>query len=286
MKDDGNGTLLPARSMKRILTLLCVASALLLLNAGATSAEPLPGGQPEPGPAPAPAPAGKMAAIVIDDFGNNLAGTEQMMALPQPITTAIMPFLPTTHRDAEWSHKAGHEVIVHLPMEPKQGRKEWLGPGAITTALSDDEIRKRVGAAIDDVPYAVGINNHMGSRATGDKRVMTIVLEVCKERGLFFLDSRTNYRSVVPEVSSAVGLHTLANQMFLDDIVTHRHVSGQMEKLRKLMEEQDRGIAIGHVGNPGKITSAVLKQTMPELGKQFRFVRLSEMLAADRAKGS
>ncbi len=74
----------------------------------------------------------KQAAIVIDDFGNNMFGTKEMMNLPFPITVAVMPFLPTTKRDAEWAHQAGHEVIVHMPMEPSQGTKtNGLDPGRL-----------------------------------------------------------------------------------------------------------------------------------------------------------
>lgn len=128
----------------------------------------------------------KELAIVIDDFGNNMKGTEEMLNLPVPITAAIMPFLSTTERDARMAHEKGHEVIVHLPMEPKKGKKSWLGPGAITTDLSDEEIRKRVEQAIESVPYAVGMNHHMGSKATEDERVMRIVLSVCKDIELYF----------------------------------------------------------------------------------------------------
>ncbi|HWJ78763.1 MAG TPA: divergent polysaccharide deacetylase family protein, partial [Niallia sp.] len=90
-------------------------------------------------------------AIVIDDFGNNMKGTEDMLNLPVPITVAIMPFLPTSKEDAIRAHEKGHEVIIHLPLEPKKGKKSWLGPGAITTNLSSKEIRKRVEDAIESI---------------------------------------------------------------------------------------------------------------------------------------
>lgn len=101
-------------------------------------------------------------AIVIDDLGNDMRGTEEMLKLPIKLTVAVMPFMPTTKEDAELAHHYGHEVILHLPMEPKRGKKSWLGPGAITTDLSDDEIRKRVEDAIQDIPPLVGVNHHMG----------------------------------------------------------------------------------------------------------------------------
>lgn len=218
----------------------------------------------------------KMVAVVIDDFGNNMEGTEMMMKLPVPITVAVMPFLPSSQKDAELAHQLGRDVIVHLPMEPKRGKKSWLGPGAITTDLSDEEIRKRVLAAIADIPHAIGMNNHMGSKATGDPRVMRIVLTVCKEKGLFFLDSRTNYKSVIPAIAEEVGVPIVRNDVFLDDVYTMAHIMKQVSKLKTHLESHETCITIGHVGAPGLKTSAALLKAIPSF-KDVRFVKISEL---------
>ncbi|HZG56269.1 divergent polysaccharide deacetylase family protein [Paenibacillus sp.] len=220
----------------------------------------------------------RRVAIVIDDFGNAMDGTKEMLELPVPITVAVMPFLPTTKRDAEAAHRAGHEVIVHLPMEPVRGKRSWLGPGAITTDLSDMEIRNRVAAAIDDVPHARGVNNHMGSKATADARVMRIVMEVCRERGLYYLDSRTSPRSKAPEEAERFGVPLISNDLFLDDTYTSAHVYKQLRMLERKLERQSDSIVIGHVGPPGRITSAALRAAIPRLQRDARFVRVSELL--------
>ncbi|MFC4304295.1 divergent polysaccharide deacetylase family protein [Cohnella boryungensis] len=220
----------------------------------------------------------RQIAVVIDDFGNGMKGTEQMLELPIKLTVAVMPFLPTTKKDAMEAHRRGHDVIVHLPMEPIRGRKSWLGPGAITTDLSDQEIRKRVEAAIADVPHAIGMNNHMGSKATADARVMTIVLQVCKEKGLFFLDSRTSFKTVVPKVAREIGVVTLHNDVFLDDVYTKHHVLKQIGVVKKFLGKNERCIVIGHVGAPGLHTSEALRGAIPELKSQAAFVPLTRML--------
>lgn len=220
----------------------------------------------------------KRIAIVIDDFGNGMTGTDEMLKLPFPFTVAVMPFMPTTRSDAEAAHKLGHDVIVHMPMEPKKGKKEWLGPGAITTDLSDAEIRKRVEAAIDNVPHAVGMNNHMGSKATADERVMRIVLAVCKERGLFFLDSRTTFKTVVPKIAAELKVPLLSNHVFLDDVYSVAHISKQIGLLRKHLEQHEDCVAIGHVGPPGKKTAAVLQQSSSSLRENAVIVKLSELI--------
>ncbi|WP_168120745.1 divergent polysaccharide deacetylase family protein [Paenibacillus sp. HB172176] len=217
-------------------------------------------------------------AIVIDDFGNGMKGTEEMLKLPIAFTAAIMPFMPTTQKDAEAVHKLGHDIIVHMPMEPNKGLKSWLGPGALTVDLNDEEIRNRVEDAIANVPYAIGMNNHMGSKVTADERVMRIVLKVCKEHGMFFLDSRTTFKTVIPKIADELGVPYLSNNVFLDDVYTASHVSKQVELLKKHIDEHDQSISIGHVGPPGMITSAALKQNIPSMKSKASFVRLSDMV--------
>ncbi|SFF20932.1 hypothetical protein SAMN04487969_11842 [Paenibacillus algorifonticola] len=217
-------------------------------------------------------------AIVIDDFGNDMAGTEEMLKLPIKFTAAVMPFMPSTRKDAEEAHRLGHDVIVHMPMEPNKGLRKWLGPGAITADLSDAEIRKRINAAIDNVPHAIGMNNHMGSKVTADERIMRIVLDVCKQRGLFFLDSRTTYKTVVPKVSKELGVPLLSNDVFLDDVYTLQHIGKQMNEVQKHLATHVTCVVIGHVGPPGKKTAAVLRQSIADMNAAVSFVKLSDMV--------
>jgi len=220
-------------------------------------------------------------ALVIDDFGNAMEGTEEMLRLPIPLTAAVMPFMPTTKADAIAAHRLGHDVIIHMPMEPNRGKRSWLGPGAITTDLSDDEIRKRVEDAVRDVPHAIGMNNHMGSKATADRRVMRIVLEVCKAHGLFFLDSRTTGDSVIPELGEQLGVPVIErNGVFLDEVYSHAHIAKQLMLLDKQLDELPASIAIGHVGPPGKKTAAALHEAIPRLERKAAFLRLSDMFPA------
>ncbi len=220
----------------------------------------------------------RTVAVVIDDFGNGMDGTAEMLKLPIQITAAIMPFMPTTKQDAEEAHRLGHDVIVHMPMEPNKGLKKWLGPGALTTDLSDEEVRKRVEDAINDVPYAIGMNNHMGSKVTSDERMMRIVLGVCKERGLFFLDSRTSYKTVVPKIAAELQVPIVSNDVFLDDVYTVQHISKQIRVLQKYLESHVSCITIGHVGPPGKKTASVLQQSIPVMQTNVQFVKLTALI--------
>ena len=216
-------------------------------------------------------------AVIIDDFGNGQNGTEEMLSLPVKITVAIMPFLPTSHRDAELAHKNGYDVIVHIPMEPKHGKASWLGPGAITSELSDTEVRKRVEDAIDDIPYAIGMNNHMGSLITGDERIMSVVMQVCLERGLIYIDSSTNYRSIVGKLANQMGMPPVANHIFLDDVHTISHISRQLKAVELWAKDHHYCVTIGHVSTEGDKTVQSLKAQIPHMKDSVEFVGITDL---------
>jgi polysaccharide deacetylase 2 family uncharacterized protein YibQ len=248
--------------MKRLLVIIMSSSLLLSFSIQKASAEEHTSNK---------------VAIVIDDFGNNMKGTEEILKLPVSLTVAVMPFLSTTKKDAEMAHRLGHEVILHLPMEPLKGKRNWLGPGAITSNLSDEEIYKRVNDAIDSVPYAVGLNNHMGSKITADERIMSVILGICKERNLYYLDSKTTQKSVVAELATKMGVPFLENEFF-DEVFTTNHIVKQTTQLIKKTEVDDSIIAIGHVGVAGEKTASVLKQYIPKLKDKAEIVTLSNIL--------
>ncbi|MGG4414299.1 divergent polysaccharide deacetylase family protein [Brevibacillus agri] len=255
--------------LKRFPLVLAALISCFTFSWTAAAGDTAPPAQPKPK---------HLVAFVIDDFGNNMAGTEEMLNLPVPLTVAVMPFMPSTKQDAELAHKKGHDVFVHMPMEPVKGKRSWLGPGAITTDLSDEEIRQRVEKAIDDVPHAIGMNNHMGSKVTADERIMRIIMSVVKKRGLIYLDSKTTDKSVAGKIAEEMGVPHAENRIFLDDVYSVPHITKQMEKICKLIGNHPLCIAIGHVGPPGKKTASVLRQYIPRIQKEAEFVTISQLI--------
>ncbi|MFL6557745.1 MAG: divergent polysaccharide deacetylase family protein, partial [Bacillus sp. (in: firmicutes)] len=208
------------------------------------------------------------AAIIIDDFGGGTGGVRDFLEGEIPITAAVMPFTAHSREHAEWAHKYGMEVMIHLSMEPKRGKRSWLGPRPITVDLSPAEVRRIVEDAIKNVPYAVGINNHMGSRAVENEQIVRTIVEVAKERNLFIVDSGTSPDSKFPEISKELGVPILKRDVFLDDISSSSHVRQQMLRLAKITEIKGTGIAIGHVGITGKVCSIGVFQSMEEFKKR------------------
>ena len=170
------GRLRPNRSTPRRLIPALLLPALLLLWPGAGADE-----RPR-------------LALVIDDLGWDTRVGERVLALGGPLTLAVLPGTPAGAELARRAAAAGHEVILHQPMEALDGR--WTGPGAIDGSLAPAEIRRIVEENLDAMPAAVGLSNHMGSRLTADPRAMAAVMAALAERGLYFLDSRTTAASI------------------------------------------------------------------------------------------
>jgi uncharacterized protein len=219
------------------------------------------------------------AAIIIDDFGGGIGGVGEFLNGAVPITAAVMPFSEKSKEHAEWAHNKGFEVMVHLPMQPKKGKLSWLGPSPITKKLSTKEVKNRVEKAIESVPYAKGINNHMGSLIVEDERIVKAIVEVAKEHQLYIVDSGTSGRTKFPKVAEELGVPLIRRDVFLDDISSVNYVKKQMTRLANITEKRKRGIAIGHVGVTGKVCSIGIFESMPEFKKRnIEIVPVSELL--------
>ncbi|MDP4084134.1 MAG: divergent polysaccharide deacetylase family protein [Bacillota bacterium] len=225
------------------------------------------------------------AAIIIDDFGGCTGGVEKFLDGDIRITAAVMPFTDHSTEHAKWAHKNGFEVMIHLPMQPIKGKRSWLGPKPITVDLSPKEVKEIVYEAIKNVPFAKGLNNHMGSLAVTNEEIVRAIVEVAKEKNLFIVDSGTSPNSKFPEISTELGVPLLKRDVFLDDISSPTHVRRQMERLAKITELKGKGLAIGHVGIKGDACSTGVFQSMEMLkNRNIKIVPVSELLAQDLMK--
>lgn len=203
-------------------------------------------------------------AIIFDDAGGSLDDLETIIALGRPVTVAVLPGLRFSREVAERARAAGLEVFLHLPLEPEDPTKK-VGPGGITIDMSDEEIIQIVRADLDDVPGAVGVNNHMGSRGTADERVMRAVLQVVKDRGLIFVDSVTSPRSIATRLASEMRIPAAARQVFLDNRDEPEAIRQQIVRLITLARRRGEAVAIGHAQ---RLTAQVLKEMLPEFDRQ------------------
>lgn len=204
----------------------------------------------------------RRAGLIIDDLGEDLVAARKLLELPYPLSLATLPHLPHSTQIAREAHRAGREVLLHLPMEPEPGSPTAPGPGEIRVGMRSNQVVRIIEGDLASVPGCVGVNNHMGSRATADSTLMAAVMKVLSEHHLCFVDSRTTTASVALEMARRQGIPAFYRSVFLDDTPTVPYSLRQLHKLQREVEEQDVALAIGH---PYPTTVTALAQFLPEL---------------------
>ena len=216
-----------------------------------------------------------LIAIVIDDLGEDIAGTDKAMALPQEVALSFLPYPETTPFLAAEAEKRGHLILAHVPMQALDGRDP--GPMALKPGMAASDIAGRLTWNLARVPGAVGINNHEGSRFTADAALLAPVMTTLRARRLFFLDSRTSGGSVGEMAASRAGVMTGGRDVFLDDDQSAAAVKAQLAELVATARRQGVAIAIGH---PHDATLKLLGEWLA----QDHGVTLVTLDAAMRAK--
>jgi len=215
-------------------------------------------------------------AVLIDDLGNDRAALERVVRWSEPVAGAVLPQLSGSTSAAEELARSGKEVLLHLPMEPKGFPGVRPGPGVVLVSQSDAEIRRTIAEDLASVPRAAGVNNHMGSLATADRRVMGVVASELSRRRLFFVDSRTTDATVAAEAAAAVGVPCVSRRVFLDDVQTEAAVARSLEELVTRARAEGFALAIGH---PHPATLAVLERELPHMNRRgVRLVKVSELV--------
>lgn len=223
---------------------------------------------------PKPAVVGKMA-IVLDDWGMSTALMQSTIDLKRPITLAILPHLKHSREIAESAKAHGLGVMLHMPMQPKNLRQP-KERHTITTASTDEEIRELLGQALASIPHVQGINNHQGSAATSDARVMKSVISYLKLRKLFFVDSNVISTTVGWKSARDAGLPYAKRDVFIDNEARVEAIKDQLKKA------EDKALANGSVvviGHDKRATIEAIKAMIPEIeSKGIELVLVKELL--------
>jgi polysaccharide deacetylase 2 family uncharacterized protein YibQ len=218
-------------------------------------------------------------ALIIDDIGASLSHTKAFLELNVPMTFAILPWLPVTDESAHLIHNEGHEIMLHQPMEPRD-RCLSPGPGALYVGDEPSKISHIVEENISSIPFATGMNNHMGSRFTASRKEMFETLQVVKDEGLFFVDSLTTGDSKGYKTAKTLHMPSTSRDVFLDNRVEEGAIVRQLQQLKGIALRHGHAVGIGH---PFLETSRAihlfvkgLKQAEP----QFDFVHISDLLTS------
>ncbi|MBM7867453.1 hypothetical protein GTO89_11755 [Heliobacterium gestii] len=217
---------------------------------------------------------GKLA-IIIDDLGNYAGGVEEILSINRPLTVAIMPFFKDSQQLATRACHLGFEVMVHMPMQSEHVPAAWYGPRYVTTRMDRQQIASLLDDARDVMPFAAGVNNHMGIVISRDEPSALITLEEVKKRQWYFVDSVTVPDSVFPRLAKEIGAPLIRRDVFLDhDSNDIEYIKGQLQKAGQIALKQGHAVAIGHVGGRGKTTARAIREMigpLEKLGVDFVF---------------
>lgn len=213
-------------------------------------------------------------AIVIDDWGYNLNNLYILDDIRYPLTMSVLPNLSYSKGVASDLHRRGFEVILHLPMEPRE--KFRLEKNTIMISMDGTTIRSILTKDLANVAYAKGVSNHMGSRAAEDLKTMGIIFRELKSRKLYFLDSLVSGESVGFDLAHKMRIGFAKRDIFLDNSQDPAYIKGQIYKLKTRARIYGQAIGVGH---DRKITLEVLKEVMPQLTKEgYKLVFVSELV--------
>lgn len=216
-------------------------------------------------------------AIIIDDIGYRKSDAA-VLTLPGAITFAILPHTPFGKSLAQQGFDKSNEIILHIPMEAENGKK--LGPGALTTSMNEQSIRHELALAFAEIPFAVGMNNHMGSKLTKLYSPMMWTMRFLKERDLLFVDSVTTNKTQAERIAQQVGVPTTHRQIFLDNELSKAYIDQQFLQLIDHAQKYKSAVAIAH---PHPETIDALNRLIPLLAElDIDLVPISMLISPQR----
>ncbi|MBO1254609.1 divergent polysaccharide deacetylase family protein [Alteromonas sp. 5E99-2] len=181
--------------------------------------------------------------IVLDDIGYNLSEVDAL-SLPVEVAFSVLPQTPHGKLFAKLAHEQGRDVMLHLPMSSNRNANQ--GPGGLTVNMYKEDIERKVSDALVNIPYVIGVNNHMGSYLTAQSDTMSDLMHALKQRSLFFLDSRTSASSIAYETAKEVGIPTDKRHVFLDHQQSVEFYEKQLARLIRIAKKHGRAIGIAH----------------------------------------
>lgn len=216
-------------------------------------------------------------SIVIDDLGEDYKTFKKLLAMNIPFTYSILPFQPYSTKIAHEAYEKNREVILHLPLEPWDSVNQTINYGTLLTSMKRNQLLAQLERNINAVPHIAGISNHMGSKFTEDRDKMETMLREIKEKGLYFLDSRTTKKTVGYTLAKEMNIEAAERDLFIDNSKDPLSIEKQLKKL-PLIAKKNGGYAIA-IGHPHATTVDILKKTIPYLKEQgVTIVPLSQLV--------
>jgi polysaccharide deacetylase 2 family uncharacterized protein YibQ len=217
-------------------------------------------------------------AFIIDDIGSSISRAQAFLDLKMPMTFSILPKLQYSDLLAEEIYDQGQEIMLHQPMEPYSHEAD-PGPGALYISYRDSKIEEIVEENLSQIPQAMGVNNHMGSRFTSCPDKVVEALKIIKQKDLFFVDSLTSSHSQAYKMARRLNMRTAPRNVFLDTSPDIRDVRLQLRHLKQYALKHGAAIGIGHPYLSTLTALSDFKQELNKNGPFFELVSVSDLLS-------
>ena len=228
-------------------------------------------------PKPKPVPTAKLprVALIIDDLGYDKKIAEKFLKLDINLTFSILPHSPFQNRIARLANSKGMEIMLHMPMEPVEYPEVNPGPGTLLSSMTPDELIRQLKENLDTMPGVKGVNNHMGSKLTAESAQMYQIFSVLKQRGLFFIDSRTTSESLCKPSARLFQVPFAQRDVFIDHYQKSDFIRKQIKELIRIAGLNGEAVGILH---PHSTTYRILQEMLPDLQNQVRLVPASKIV--------
>ncbi|MBW2486424.1 MAG: divergent polysaccharide deacetylase family protein [Deltaproteobacteria bacterium] len=216
-----------------------------------------------------------LVALIIDDLGYDKKIAKKFAQLNVPLTFSILPHSPFQQTIVRLAESNGLEIMLHLPMEPNEYPNIDPGPGTLLASMSADELIAQLDKNLNTLPNVKGVNNHMGSRLTAESTQLYQIFSVLKQRGLYFIDSRTSADSLCEPSARLFQIPFAQRDVFLDHEPTPDFIRKQIKELIRIARHNGQAVGILH---PHVTTLKILREKLPDLQKQVLLVPASEIV--------
>jgi polysaccharide deacetylase 2 family uncharacterized protein YibQ len=279
VKNNKNGASWPIMIIWVLVAIVCIQGYFLFTKKPAEVRRKPPVVKPVVKP-PVPTKVVGKIAVVLDDWGYNRYHCKYLENIDAPVTAAILPNLPFSKEVLACARAAGQEAILHLPLEPYTNNDKYPRDYILTTKMSSREIASLLKKMLDQFPGISGVNNHMGSKATEDPRVMGVVMSELKKRGLFFVDSVTSSRSVCPQVAQEIKIPFARRLVFLDNRNERASIERSFAEGARIAKEKGFALIIGH---DRELTLKILAEQVTKLKQQgYQFLSVKDLIKAQK----
>jgi polysaccharide deacetylase 2 family uncharacterized protein YibQ len=213
-------------------------------------------------------------AVILDDWGYSDRNFPYFASIKDVFTISVLPGLKFSSAAAEAAYKYKKGIMLHLPMQPE--KKVPMEKITILANMDKQQVVSIVDTQMTKIPHLTGVNNHEGSLVTAKKDIITPVLEVLRDRNLFFIDSMTTPKTVAYKTAQELGMRWAKRDIFIDNKKEAAYIEAQLKQVAKLAKSRGWVIAIGH---DDPVTIAALARVMPQLAEEgYEFVYPAELL--------